>query len=143
MTVSPVTFAARGSAEELEAGTAFSPKFDDNGLIPCIVSDHATGEVVMFAWMDRTALSATVETGIAHYYSRSRRAPWRKGDTSGNVQHLRELRTDCDQDVIWIKVETAGAGVNCHTGHRSCFYRALSVGAARNGTDTLAFVVEG
>jgi phosphoribosyl-AMP cyclohydrolase len=87
--------------------------------------------------VDAAALAATIQTGIAHYYSRSRRAPWRKGDTSGNVQSVHELRTDCDQDVIWISVDTAGEGVNCHTGHRSCFYRALPVGDRRDGTDRL------
>ncbi len=118
-------FAARGTTEEIESGPAFAPKFDAHGLIPCIVTDAASGEVVMFAWMNADALSRTITSGQAHYWSRSRKALWRKGEDSGNEQTVVELRTDCDQDVILLKVRTGGAGMNCHTGHRSCFYRTL------------------
>jgi phosphoribosyl-AMP cyclohydrolase len=120
-------FAARGGKTELETGTAFAPKFDRDGLIPCIATDAATGEVVMFAWMNEDALAATLDSGTAHYWSRSRSELWRKGDTSGNRQRVVELRTDCDQDVLWLKVETEGDGNNCHTGRHSCFYRVVAM----------------
>ena len=124
-------FAARGTTEEIENGVAFAPKFDAHGLIPCIAADAATGEVVMFAWMNAEALSRTIATGRAHYWSRSRQKLWRKGEESDNEQTVVELRTDCDQDVILLKVRTGGDGVNCHTGHRSCFYRLLPLGDGR------------
>ncbi len=118
-------FAARGTKDEIEEGLAFAPKFDADGLIPCVATDAGTGEVVMFAWMNADALSRTIATGQAHYWSRSRKKLWRKGEESGNTQSVVELRTDCDQDVILLKVRTAGDGANCHTGRRSCFYRVL------------------
>jgi len=124
-------FAARGTTEEIENGLAFAPKFDAHGLIPCITTDAATGEVVMFAWMNAEALSRTIATRQAHYWSRSRQKLWRKGEESGNEQTVVELRTDCDQDVILLKVRTGGDGVNCHTGRRSCFYRLLPLGDGR------------
>lgn len=123
-------FAVRGSKAELENGTVFAPKFDRDGLIPCITTDAVTGEVVMFAWMNEQALAATLDSGTAHYWSRSRNELWRKGDTSGNSQHVVEIRTDCDQDVIWLKVETAGDGNNCHTERHSCFYRVVEAAPA-------------
>lgn len=128
-------FAARGTLAEIETGTRFAPAFDGDGLIPCIATDAASGEVVMFAWMNREALAKTLATGIAHYWSRSRKALWQKGETSGNRQHVSEIRTDCDQDAIWIRVRTEGAGANCHLGQRSCFFRAVKVGA--NGETAL------
>ncbi|MCW5696892.1 MAG: phosphoribosyl-AMP cyclohydrolase [Bauldia sp.] len=112
----------------LETGTAFTPQFDASGLIPVIVTDAATGEVVMFAWMNAEALALTRTTGFAHYWSRSRKALWKKGETSGNVQRVVEMRVDCDQDALWLRVETAGDGANCHTGAKSCFYRTLPTG---------------
>ena len=121
-------FAARGTIEEIESGSAFAPKFDAHGLIPVIVTDAASGEVEMFAWMNADALSRTIATRQATYWSRSRKALWRKGEESGNEQTVVEIRTDCDQDVILLKVGTGGAGMNCHTGHRSCFYRVLQTG---------------
>jgi phosphoribosyl-AMP cyclohydrolase len=120
-------FAARGTIKEIESGLAFAPKFDEHGLIPCIATNSATGEVVMFAWMNAEALSRTIASRQAHYWSRSRNKLWRKGEDSGNEQTVVELRTDCDQDVILIKVRTGGDGENCHTGHRSCFYRSPAV----------------
>jgi phosphoribosyl-AMP cyclohydrolase len=117
-------FATRGSAKEVEEGLAFAPKFDAAGLIACIVTDASSGELLMVAHMNATALARTVETGEAWFYSRSRGALWKKGETSGHVQTLVEMRVDCDQDVLWLKVEQAGAGA-CHTGRRSCFYRAV------------------
>ena len=96
-------------------------KFDANGLIPAIVQDHNTGEVLMMAWMNREALSKTAETGKTHFFSRSRNKQWLKGESSGHVQHVKSIRTDCDQDVVLINVEQVGAA--CHDGYYSCFYR--------------------
>jgi phosphoribosyl-AMP cyclohydrolase len=121
-------FAQRGTQAEVESGLAFAPKFDADGLIPAIVTDAASGEVLMLAWMNAEALAATVETRIGHFWSRSRAKLWRKGEESGNVLEVREVRTDCDQDAIWLKAAVAGDGVACHTGERSCFYRALALG---------------
>jgi phosphoribosyl-AMP cyclohydrolase len=121
----------RAHAHDLETSTRFTPRFGADGLIPAIVSDAISGEVVMFAWMNAEALEATLQTGTAHYWSRSRRELWRKGATSGNEQHVVEMRVDCDQDVLWLRVETRGHGVNCHTGARSCFYRVVSNGPER------------
>jgi phosphoribosyl-AMP cyclohydrolase len=118
----------RGHAHELETSTKFTPRFGADGLIPAIVTDAGTGEVVMFAWMNAEALDATLRTGMAHYWSRSRKELWRKGATSGNEQSVIELRVDCDQDALWLSVETRGDGVNCHTGARSCFYRVVEDG---------------
>jgi phosphoribosyl-AMP cyclohydrolase len=123
-------FAARGSASEVETGLIFQPKFDAHGLLPAIVTDTVSGEVLMFAWMNAEALGLTLQTGIAHFWSRSRQALWRKGEESGNLMRVSELRTDCDQDALWLQVSVAGKGVACHTGERTCFYRALPLGAA-------------
>ena len=122
-------FAARGTPREVETSLRFQPKFDADGLIPAVVTDAATGDVLMFAWMNAQALAATLETRAAHFWSRSRAKLWKKGEESGNVLRVIEARTDCDQDVVWLKVEVEGAGVACHTGARSCFYRALPLGA--------------
>ena len=111
----------------LEASGPFTPKFDGNGLVTVVVTDHKDGELLMVAHMNAEALSLTLETGIAHYYSRSRKSIWKKGETSGNLQSVRELRTDCDQDAIWLKVDVAGHAATCHTGRRSCFYRAVTL----------------
>ena len=121
-------FPARGSTSEIETGLAFQPKFDADGLIPAIVTDAASGDVLMFAWMNAEALSRTLETGEAHYFSRSRNELWRKGATSGQVQHVVESRIDCDQDAVWLKVRPQGDGGACHTGARSCFYRIIENG---------------
>ena len=119
-------FAPRGSTEEIERGDVFQPKFGPDGLIPAIVTDADTGDVLMFAWMNAEALALTVETGLAHFWTRSRQRIWKKGEESGNLLRVREIRTDCDQDVLWLKAHVEGNGVACHTGARSCFYRALS-----------------
>ena len=121
-------FPAQGSAAEVEHGLAFQPKFDADGLIAAIVTDAASGEVLMFAWMNAEALTLSLETGVAHFWSRSRRRLWRKGEESGNTLLIREARVDCDQDVIWLKVVVEGAGAACHTGARSCFYRSITLG---------------
>lgn len=123
------TFAERGSTEAIEEGLAFAPKFDADGLITCVATDAGSGDVLMVAYMDAEALRRTVQTGEAWYFSRSRQRLWRKGETSGHVQHVREMRVDCDQDAVWIKVEQIGDGA-CHTGRRSCFYRAVVPGKA-------------
>jgi phosphoribosyl-AMP cyclohydrolase len=121
-------FAARGTTADIEHGTTFTPKFDAQGLIPAIVTDVRSGDVVMFAWMNALALQRTIETGWATYWSRSRGGLWIKGETSSNRQKVIELRTDCDQDTVWLKVEVEGHGASCHTGHVSCFYRSVPVG---------------
>lgn len=104
--------------------------FDDDGLIPAVVQDATTGEVLMMAWMDEDALERTLSTGEAWFWSRSRRELWHKGATSGNVQTVREVRYDCDGDVLLVRVEVGGDGVACHTGERSCFHRTLDAGTS-------------
>ena len=132
------TFSERGSAHEIEEGRTLAPKFDADGLVTCVTTDAQSGEVLMVAHMNAQALAKTIETGDAWYYSRSRRALWRKGETSGHVQRVTEMRIDCDQDAVWIKVEQAGAGA-CHTGRRSCFYRAVPLGKAPDKSLVLEF----
>ncbi len=117
-----------GDTSEIEEGCVFAPRFDKDGLIPVITASAATGEVLMLAYMNAAALARTLETGEAHYWSRSRGTLWRKGETSGNAQRVVELRTDCDQDALLLKVELTGAEACCHTGRRSCFYRAVAIG---------------
>ena len=129
MTAHPTPFAARGTPGEVETGLVFQPKFDADGLIPAIVTDAASGDVLMFAWMNAEALALTLETRVGHFWSRSRAKLWKKGEESGNLLRVSELRADCDQDALWLKVVVEGAGVACHTGQRSCFYRALALGA--------------
>jgi phosphoribosyl-AMP cyclohydrolase len=122
-----VTFAVRGSTEEIEEGTALAPKFDGDGLLAAISQDAETGEILMVAWMDRAALAATIESGEAHFYSRSRARMWRKGESSGHVQKVREIRLDCDQDAVLLRVQQVGPGA-CHVGHTSCFFRRVIAG---------------
>jgi phosphoribosyl-AMP cyclohydrolase len=122
-------FAARTSVEQVEEGLELAPKFDAEGLIPAVTTDYATGELLMHGYMNAEALEKTLETGEAHYYSRSRRALWHKGATSGLVQKVRELLIDDDQDCVWLRVDVAG-GASCHVGYRSCFYRRVPLGAA-------------
>ena len=109
---------------ELEEGTVFTPRFDADGLIVCVTRDVQDGQILMLAYMNTEALSLTLETGFAHYWSRSRKTLWRKGDTSGQLQKIVEIRTDCDQDALLLTVEQSGGGA-CHTGRRSCFYRKI------------------
>jgi phosphoribosyl-AMP cyclohydrolase len=123
-------FAPRRDEEAVETGTALSPNFDANGLIVAIASDADSGEILMVAHMDATALARTIETREAWFYSRSRRRLWKKGEESGNVLHVSEMRIDCDQDAILLRVRVAGAGVACHRGYRSCFYRSVPLGNA-------------
>jgi phosphoribosyl-AMP cyclohydrolase len=115
------------SPREIEEGLALLPKFDADGLVTAVVTDVASGDVLMVAHMNAEALAKTIETGEAWYFSRSRKKLWKKGESSGHVQRVTELRVDCDQDALWLKVEQAGEGA-CHTGRRSCFYRAAPLG---------------
>jgi len=134
--MSTYVFPARTSSAEIELGSTLQPKFGPDGLIPCITQDVQSGEVLMFAFMNAESLAHTLRTGKATYWSRSRQKLWVKGEESGNVQLVRELRTDCDQDVLLIKVEQSGpANASCHNGYKSCFYRKLSdlEGAAAEG----------
>lgn len=105
------------------------PAFNKNGLIPAFASDYDTGNLLMVAWMNEHALGETLSTGIAHFWSRSRQKLWRKGEESGNILRIQEIRTDCDQDVIWLRVKVEGAGKACHTGRTSCFYRVVHTSA--------------
>ena len=120
---------------DIEEGLAFRPKFDASGLVTCVATDAGTGEVLMVAHMNDEALRKTIASGEAWYFSRSRQSLWRKGETSGHVQRVVEMRMDCDQDAVWIRVEQSGAA--CHTGRRSCFYRAVAAG---EGGARLTFV---
>ena len=139
MSKTAVTSAPRSQAD-IEEGSVFAPKFDAEGLIPVVTTSAKTGEVLMLAYMNEEALTRTIETGEAHYWSRTRGGLWRKGEVSGNTQRVVELRTDCDQDAIWLKVEMPGTEACCHTGRRSCFYRALAVGGAPGAGLSLRFV---
>jgi len=123
-------FAPRGSEHEIEEGQAFAPKFDAAGLIVCVVTDVATDGLLMVAHMNAQALERTIATGEAWFYSRSRQALWKKGEVSGHVMHVAEVRVDCDQDALWLRVRQTAPGT-CHTGRRSCFYRAV----IRNGPE--------
>jgi phosphoribosyl-AMP cyclohydrolase len=120
---------------DIEEGLTLRPKFDASGLVTCVATDAATSEVLMVAHMNEEALRKTIASGEAWYYSRSRKALWRKGETSGHVQRVVEMRLDCDQDAIWIRVEQTGAA--CHTGRHSCFYRKVE---GADGGARLSFV---
>jgi len=126
--MSSFVFPARTSTADIELGSTLQPKFDADGLIPCITTDYLTNEVLMFAFMNAESLAHTLRSGKATYWSRSRKKLWCKGEESGNVQLVKAILTDCDQDVLLLKVESIG-GVSCHNGYKSCFYRQLSEGA--------------
>ena len=128
MATRPIAFQSRQSVEQVEEGTDLAPKFDQRGLITAVTTDASSGELLMQGYMNAEALQLTIETGEAHYYSRSRQTLWHKGATSGLVQKVVELLIDDDQDCIWLKVDVAG-GASCHVGYRSCFYRKVPVGA--------------
>ena len=123
------------TTNDREEGLAFQPKFDASGLVTCVATDAATGDVLMVAHMNDEALRKTIASGEAWYFSRSRNALWRKGETSGQTQRVVEMRLDCDQDAVWIRVEQTGAA--CHTGRRSCFYRKV---VSADGSARLSFV---
>jgi phosphoribosyl-AMP cyclohydrolase len=130
-----ISFALPGAPADLEEGAALTPKFGPDGLVICVATDAASGSVLMVAHMNADALAKTIATGEAWYFSRSRGKLWRKGESSGHFQRVIEMRVDCDQDAIWIKVQQTGGA--CHTGRPSCFYRAVPVG--KTGTVTLEF----
>ncbi len=122
-----MTFPAPSSDKKiLEEGGDFTPKFDAHGLIVCVTMEASSGEILMLAYMNALALEKTLETGIVHYWSRSRNELWRKGDTSGQVQKVIDIRVDCDQDALLLRVEAGGDGKACHTGRKSCFYRKVT-----------------
>lgn len=137
-------FARRVSVEQVEEGTDLAPRFDADGLVPCVTTDHASGEVLMLGYMNAEALERTIATGEAHYFSRSRQALWRKGATSGLFQHVVEMRIDDDQDAVWLRVKVEG-DASCHVGYRSCFYRSVPTGPAAPaaGPTTLRFEEHG
>ena len=126
------SFATRLNVQQVEEGHDLAPKFDSQGLLPAITTDHTTGELLMVGYMNAEALQKTLEMGEAHYYSRSRQVLWHKGASSGFIQKVKELRIDDDQDCVWLRVETTG-GANCHVGYRSCFYRSVPTGSAYQG----------
>jgi phosphoribosyl-AMP cyclohydrolase len=121
-------FAERVSIEQVEEGHELAPKFDADGLMPVVTTDAESGELLMHGYMNAEALTKTIETGEAHYWSRSRQILWHKGATSGLVQKVKEIRIDDDQDAVWLRVDVQG-GASCHVGYRSCFYRSVPVGA--------------
>jgi phosphoribosyl-AMP cyclohydrolase len=120
---------AGAAANDLEENLAFTPRFSADGLVTCVAVDAASGEVLMLAHMNAEAIEKTLATGVMHYWSRSRRKLWRKGDTSGQTQTVVELRVDCDQDALLARVKVGGDGGACHTGRRSCFYRRVEPAA--------------
>jgi len=130
-------FHPRTSVEEVEEGHVLAPKFNEDGLIPCITTDYESGELLMMGFMNAEALAKTIELGEAVYYSRSRKVLWHKGATSGLVQKVKEMRIDDDQDAVWLRVDVQG-GASCHVGYRSCFYREVPVGEkAKEGMDLI------
>jgi len=124
-------FKKRDNIREVEEGKYLSPKFDENGLIPVITTDFQTGDILMHGYMNDEALKKTIETKEAHYWSRSRKKIWHKGQVSGFVQIVKEIRIDDDQDSVWLSVDI-GSGASCHVGYRSCFYRSIPLGKIKN-----------
>jgi len=124
-------FKKRDNIREVEEGKYLSPKFDKNGLIPVITTDFQTGDILMHSYMNNEALKKTIETKEAHYWSRSRKKIWHKGQVSGFVQIVKEIRIDDDQDSVWLSVDI-GSGASCHVGYRSCFYRSIPLGKIKN-----------
>ena len=124
-------FKKRDNIKEVEEGKSLEPKFDENGLIPVITTDFKTGDILMHGYMNDEALKKTIETKEAHYWSRSRKKIWHKGQISGFVQTIKEIRIDDDQDSVWLSVDI-GNGASCHVGYRSCFYRSIPLGNIKN-----------
>ena len=120
--------AAGAGGASLEESGLFTPRFNADGVVPCVTVDAASGDVVMLAWMNAEALRLTLETGFVHYWSRSRQALWKKGETSGALQQVAELRTDCDQDAILVRAIIGDRTGTCHTGRETCFYRSVPLG---------------
>ena len=124
-------FKKRDNIKEVEEGKYLSPKFDKNGLIPVVTTDSQTGDILMHGYMNDEALKKTIETKEAHYWSRSRKKIWHKGQISGFIQKVKEIRIDDDQDSIWISVDI-GSGASCHVGYKSCFYRSIPLGKIKD-----------
>ena len=120
-------FKKRISVEEVEEGLSLTPKFDEDGLIPCITTDNNTGEVLMVGYMNAESLTKTIENGEAYYFSRSQQKIWHKGSVSGLTQKIVKMKIDDDQDSIWISVDVSGSGASCHVGYKSCFYRSIPI----------------
>lgn len=135
----PVVLHPRTSIEQVEEGQELAPRFDRDGLIACVTTDADSGDVLMLGYMNREALEKTLQTGEAHYWSRSRQSLWHKGATSGLVQTVEEMRIDDDQDAVWLRVRVAGSGASCHVGYRSCFYRRVPLGTPGAMGEPLAF----
>lgn len=133
-------FPPRGATRDVEEGARLTPAFDASGLVTCVATHADTGDVLMVAHMNAEALQKTIETGEGWFWSRSRQTLWRKGDTSGQVLRIVEMRVDCDQDAVWIRVQVGGDGGCCHTGRTSCFYRAVATGDGARADQTLRFV---
>ena len=131
-------FARRESIEQVEEGDELAPKFDENGLLPVVTTDVQSGEVLMHGYMNAEALEKTIQTGEAHYWSRSRQALWHKGATSGLIQKVVEIRIDDDQDAVWLRANVQG-GASCHIGYRSCFFRSVPIGAGSGAPAKLTF----
>ena len=138
MTASP-RLSPQGNQQDIENGMVLMPKFDSSGLITAVTVDATTNDILMVAHMNADALAKTIETGQAWYWSRSRKALWLKGETSGQIQTIKEIRVDCDQDCLLLRVEIGGDGGCCHTGKPQCFYRRVD-GMADDGSVTLSFV---
>lgn len=136
---STALFPPSANTHELEEGERLTPRFDANGLVTCVATDAATGEILMLAHMNAEALALTISTGEAHYYSRSRKKLWKKGESSGHTQKVVDMLVDCDQDAVVLKVEMGGTGAACHTGRRSCFYRRIPLGSHASGETPLEF----
>jgi phosphoribosyl-AMP cyclohydrolase len=130
-------FESRVSIEQVEEGNELAPKFDEHGLIPVVTTDYQSGELLMHGYMNKEALMKTLELGQAVYYSRSRKALWHKGATSGLYQDIVEMRIDDDQDCVWLRVKVSGSGASCHVGYRSCFYRTVPNGEKFNPNEKI------
>ena len=133
-----IKFEKRKSVEQVEESTELAPKFDQNGIIPVVTTDYDTGEVLMQAYMNKEAFKRTIKLGEAVYYSRSRKKIWHKGQTSGLIQKIKEIRIDDDQDCVWLRVNVIG-GASCHVGYRSCFYRSIPLGSQSSCRKKLIF----
>jgi|TARA_B100000131_G_scaffold259934_1_gene255647 phosphoribosyl-AMP cyclohydrolase len=123
--VNKIIFAKRESVEQVEEGNILAPKFDQNGIIPAVVTEASSGELLMLGYMNKESLRKTIETKEAYYWSRSREVLWKKGDSSGMIHEVEEILIDDDQDSLWLKVSIKGLGASCHVGYKSCFYRSL------------------
>ena len=133
-----INFKKRESVKQVEESNDLAPKFDENGLIPVVTSDYKSGEVLMQGYMNEESFKKTIKIGAAVYYSRSRKTIWHKGQTSGLVQIIKEIRIDDDQDCVWLRVEVKG-GASCHVGYRSCFYRSIPFGDQQESSQKLKF----